>query len=305
VVVVEITKKEIQVFRAITLSTPQTLSQLAAATSTSQSYISTTLTNMRKKGLTQKTRNGKNKTPHLADTSHAIILRNMILNNPQANLNYLANKGTKILGPITCQNIRSFEELLETSGVSYMTLWNFMDKARGLGLVNRGETITINPRHEHVTRFVLSYARYIHETDARKHALDALLKWGCGDTFIFETKTRLSLQRTGISAFQDFGALFLTMKNLYTSTKETLKLEDHLVNHILAEGRENTLPILITWKLNKDSIDTEYIQNIAFKYRVSDVTEAVERYLDTEGRQRTEYLINWSEFNDKYKEYQT
>ncbi len=299
----EITKKEIQVFREITLNTPQTLSELAAATSTSQSYISTTLTNMNKKGLTQKTRNGKNKTPHPADTPHAVILRNMILNNPKANLDYLANKGTKILDPITCQNIRTFEELLETSGVSYKTLWSFMDRARGLGLISKGETITINPRHNMVARLVHEYTRYIHETDARTHAYDALLKWSCGDTFIFETKKRLNLQRTGISAFQEYGALFLTLKNLYTSTKETLKLENHLVNHILAEGKENILPLLITWRLNKDSIDTERIQSIAYKYRVSDVTEAVENYLDTEGRLKTEYLINWAEFNDKYKEY--
>jgi len=299
----EITKKEIQVFKEITLNTPQTLSELAAATSTSQSYISTTLTNMRKKGLTQKTRNGKNKTPHPADTTHATILRNMILNNPQTNLNYLANKGTKILGPIACQNIRTFEELLETSGVSYKTLWSFMDKARGLGLVSKGKTITINPRHEQVARLVQAYTRYIHETKARTYANDALLKWSCGDNFIFETKTRLKLQRTGISAFQDYGALFLTLKNLYTNTTETLKLEDHLVNHILAEGKENILPLLITWRLNKGSIDTAHVQSIAYKYRVSDVTEAVERYLDTEGKQKTEYLINWAEFNDKYKKY--
>lgn len=301
----EITKKEIQVFREITLNTPRTLSELAGATSTSQSYISTTLTSMGKKGLTQKTRNGKNKTPHLADTPHAIILRNMILNTPQTSLDYLANKGTKILTYIVCQNIRTLDELGKVSGISSKTIWRFMDRARGLGLVNRRKTITVNPRHEQVARFVHEYTSYIHETDARKHAHDALLKWSCGDTFIFETKTRLNLQRTGISAFQDHGALFLTLKNLYTSSNETLKLEDHMVNHILSEGRENILPLLITWRLNKDSIDTRYIQGIAFKYRVSDVSDAVERYLETEGKLRTEYLINWSEFNDKYKEYQT
>jgi hypothetical protein len=227
----------------------------------------------------------------------------MILNTPQTSLDYLANRGTIILTYIACQNIRTLDELSKVSGISSKTIWRFMDRARGLGLINRRKTITVNSRHEQVARFVHEYTRYIHETDARKHAHDALLKWSCGDTFIFETKTTLTLQRTGISAFQDHGALFLTLKNLYTSSNETLKLEDHMVNHILSEGRENILPLLITWRLNKDSIDTEYIQNIAYKYRVSDVTDAVERYLDTKGKLRTEYLINWSEFNDKYKEY--
>lgn len=301
----EITKKEIKAFREITLNTPQTLSELAVATSTSQSYITTTLTSMIKKGLIQKIRNGKNKIPRTADTPHAITLRNMILNSPQANIDYLANKGTKILAHITCQNIRTLDELRKVSGVSSRTIWRFMDKARGIGLVNKKETITINTRHDHVAQFIRTYTRYIHETNARTYADDALLKWGCGDRFIFESKKRLDLQRTGISAFQDHGALFLTLKHLYASSDDPLKLEDHLVNHLLSEGTENILPLLITWRLNQKSIDRDYTQRTAYRYRVSETTEAVQKYLDTKGTERTDYLINWAEFNDKYREYQT
>ena len=47
----EITKKELQLFRAITLTNPETVSELAQTTSTSLSYVSTTLKRLEKKRL--------------------------------------------------------------------------------------------------------------------------------------------------------------------------------------------------------------------------------------------------------------
>ena len=300
-----LTKKEIQLFKEITLNTPKTLSELAAATKTSLSYTSTTLNNMVKKGLIQKTRIGKNKIPYPENTPHATILRNIILNNPPTNIDFLANNGTRILAPIICQNIETIEELSMASGTSYRALWMFMDKARSRGLITVGETISANPRHEQVFQFVKAYNRYIHENQARAYSHDAVVKWSCGDDYLFETKKKLSLQRTGISAFQNYGALFLTLTTLYTNTKSNLKLEDHLINHLLSEKTENILPLLITWKLHEYNIDKDYIKKKAYRYKIHEITEAVQRYLDTKGAQKTDYLINWVEFNDKYKEYMT
>ena len=296
-------KKEIQVFKEIALNAPQTSNELAKATFTSQSYLSTSLKNMKKKGFIIKTRNGMQITPQIADTLHALILRDLILSNPQSNLDYITNKGFKILAVLACQNIRTIEELCDASNTSYMTLWKYMKKAGEIGLMQHKDTITISPRYEQVIEFVRAFTKYIHETKARKYADDALIKWSCGENYLFETRETLDLQRTGISAFQDFGALFLTPKKLYTSSKEALKLEDHLINHILSEGEENTLPLLITWRLNRDKINSKYIQKKAYRYRILEITDAVQRYLDLKGKEKRDYFINWTEFNDKYREY--
>ncbi len=298
-----LTKKEIQVFREITLNGPQIASELTEVIRTSESYLSTILQKMTKKGLVKRTRNGKNKTLQIAETAHASILQNMILNNPQTNLSYLTNKGTQIIAALTCQNIRTKEELSEASNTSNMTLWKYMKKTRETGLIQNNETITISQRYEQVTEFIKAYTKYLNETKARKQANDALIKWSCGEKYLFETRETLNLQHTGISAFQDYGALFLTTRNLYTNTNETLSLEDHLINHILSEGKENTLPLLITWRLNREKINPIYIKNKAYKYRISEITDAVQRYLNTKGKEKQDYLINWTEFNNKYKEY--
>lgn len=298
-----ITKKEIQVFREITLNGPQIASELTKDTRIPESYLSTILQKMTKKGLIKRTRNGKNKILEIAETAHASILQNMIQNNPQTNLNYLTNKGTQILATITCQNIRTKEELSEASNTSNMTLWKYMKKTQEIGLIQNNETITTSPRYEQVTEFVKTYTKYTNENKARKQANDALIKWSCGEKYLFETRETLNLQPTGISAFQNYGALFLTTKNLYTNTNEPLNLEDHLINHILSEKKENTLPLLITWRLNREKINPTYIKTKAYRYRISEITDAVQRYMDTKGREKQSYLINWTEFNNKYKEY--
>jgi len=299
----EITKKELQTLKAITLTDPETIKELAQTISTSLSYTSTTLKRLQEKGFINKRRNSKEKKPQIADTHHAATLRALILDSPNLNLDVLANKGTIILATIACQNLRTAKELQEASGASYGTLWRFVDAARGMGLIQKNDTITINSTYSRVTQLVESYQRYIHQKEALKHADDANVKWGCRCEYIFETTKTLDLQATGASAFRDYGALFLTPRNLYTNTREKLRLEDHLINHVLSEGRQNTLPLLVAWKLNADSIDTEYLNRKAYRLKASEVTDAAQRYIETRGREKPDYLLNWAEFTDKLREY--
>jgi len=299
----EITKKEIQLFREIALNNPETVSKLSQTTSTPLSYTSTILKKMQKKGLITQHSNGKEKHPHIAYTPHASILRSFILDRPHINLDILANKGIPILATITCQNLRTTDEFLEASGVSYRTLWGFMNKARGMGVIHKNETFTISPRHEYIAKFIEAYQGYIHQIKAKEHSVDALVKWGCRDNFIFETKDILDLQRTGISAFQDYGALFFTLRNLYSSVKYKLRLEDHIINHILSERKQNTVPLLIIWRLNWNNLDTEYINKKAYRLKAFEITNAIQRYMQSKGKEKPDYLLNWREFTEKYGDY--
>lgn len=299
----EITKKELLILKTLILTNPETTTELAQTISTSLSYTSTTLRKLQKKGFINQQRNSKEKKPQIADTYHATTLRALILDSPHLNLDILANKGAVVLATITCQNLRTVKELREASGVSYRTLWSIMDTAREMGLIKQNDTITINSNYSKITQLIESYQRYIHQKKAERQADDANVKWGCRDKYIFETKKTLDLQPTGTSAFRDYGALFLTPRNLYTNTKDKLRLEDHLINHILSEGKQNTLPLLVTWKLNANNIDTMYLNKKAYRLKASDVTDAVQKYFETRGRTKPDYLLNWTEFTEKLREY--
>jgi len=299
----KLTKKELQLFKAVALFIPDTTTQLAKITNTSLSYTSTTLKKLGKKGLITQQRYNNEKKPQIAETQHASRLRRIIQETPHLNLDIIANKATTILAALTCKNIRTNQELLEESDVSYSTLWNYIEAARGIGLIHKSDTITISPRYHEIKEFIQSYQNYIHQKQATKLAQDAHIKWGCQDTYIFETTKTLNLQPTGISAFKKYGALFLTPRNLYINTEKPLRLEDHIINHILSEGKQNTLPLLIVWSLNVDKIDTEYLNQRSYRLKTKNITETVQTYLQTRGKQKPEYLINWTEFTEKLKEY--
>jgi hypothetical protein len=55
--------------------------------------------------------------------------------------------------------------------------------------------------------------------------------------------------------------------------------------------------------LNKDDIDTEYLNKKAYRLKASTIIYAVQTYLKTEGKEKPEYLLNWIEFTEKLREY--
>lgn len=299
----ELTKKELKIFKTIVQTNPETIKETSKQTDTPLSYTSTTLNNLQEKGMINLQRHGNTKKPTVADTTHAETLRTLILEQPNYDIEFLANRGTTILATIQCQNLETLEEITEASGASYRTLWQYMEKTRGRGIIQKKNTYYIGPSHPQIQAFVESYTGYTNLRKAKRHASDAVIKWSCPKEYIFETEAKLNLQATGASAFHEYGALFYTTKNLYTSKKEKQSLEDHLINHILSEGTRNTLPLLITWRLNKDKIDIRYLKDKARRLKTLETIEDIRTYLETEGENRANYLLNWNEFTAKYRDY--
>ena len=65
----------------------------------------------------------------------------------------------------------------------------------------------------------------------------------------------------------------------------------------------NTPPLHITWMLNKDHIDTEYLDKRAYRLKASTVTDAIQTYIETKGKETPEYLLNWMELTERLREY--
>ena len=65
----------------------------------------------------------------------------------------------------------------------------------------------------------------------------------------------------------------------------------------------NTPPLHITWMLNKYHIDTEYLDKRAYRLKASTVTDAIQTYIETKGKETPEYLLNWMELTERLREY--
>jgi len=300
-----LTRKQLDLLSRVVTHKELTVNDLSTTTNTPLPYTSSMLKELQNKGFIKTEKEGNSKTIQLADTQHASLLRKMILDQPHINLDVLTNKRPRILAAINCLNLRTWKEMQEAADTSYLTLQRHMALFREMGLIQKKQAYIISPRFQTLREFLEAYQEYTQRKEAQRHANDAIVKWGCGDQFLLETEEHLNLTATGITAFPQYRAPFITAKNLYlhTGKDRPLTLEDHLINHVLSEGVSNIMPLLITWRLNQDNIDKDELKAKAYKFRVDETINSVIDYLDTEGAVKAPFLPDWDEFTNKYREY--
>lgn len=300
-----LTKGQLKLLACIVAVNKIRVTELADSLETSRSYTSRVLKGLHSKGFININREGTRKTATVADTQHAVSLRRLMLDQPHLNLGFLANKGISILAAINCLNLRTWDEIEEYSGASFVTLRKYMTEFKEIGLVQKRKAYFISPRFSALKEFLGAYQDYTHLKEALRYAPDALVKWGCGERFLIKTDRTLNLQATGITAFPIYGAKFITVKNLYIHTKKDsgTTIEDHLINHVLSEKTSNMLPLLITWRMNYERVNEESMREKAYRYKIREPVDAVFKYLKTQGRDRPPFLPEWNEFNERYREY--
>jgi DNA-binding MarR family transcriptional regulator len=302
-----LTKKELKLLRIIAEWPNMTITEISEATNTPISYSSRIISRLERKGLATTDKMGNTKKVAFADTGHGILLRQQMLENSHMNLDFLANTGLKILATIDCLNLLTWEEIQEYTGVSYSALRPKMNQFTEIGLVEKKRSYRIHPRFTTLREFLQAFQSYINNQTAKRLAEDAVVKWECCNKFLLETVKTLRLQATGTSAFISYGAPFITATNLYLYEKkksmEPLRLEDHLLNHVLANRQTNITPYLVTWALNRNEIDKATIIKKARIHGLDDTIEATINYFDTRGKERPLYMPSWSELNNRVKEY--
>jgi len=305
VIIASLTKKELQIISKLIENGNITAKTLSEKSNTSPQSMSRYIKNLKRKGFIQTQKKGYSKKISLAETHHALLLREQLLTNKHMNLSPITNTGIQILGTINCLNLKTWEEIMEHADVSYRALRPKMSQFKSIGLVIKNDNYEINSRFSILKEFVSSYIEYLYAQKVKKQAQDAQIKWCCGKTCIFETEKKLDLQQTGMSAFPNYGALFFSTRNLYIlSSKTKLRFENHVINHILSEQKQNSLPLLITWKLNEDKIDISYLKKQAYLYKIPEIVDNIINYLQTEGKRKPEYLPEWNDFIMKYRDYE-
>ena len=302
-----LTKKELKLLRIIAERPHMTITEISEAANTPISYSSRAISRLERKGLATTNKMGNIKTVAFADTGHGILLRQQMLENSHMNLGFLANTGIRILATINCLNLLTWEEIHEYSGVSYSALRPKMNQFTEVGLVEKKKSYRIHPRFTTLREFLQAFQSYINNQTAKRLAEDAVVKWECCTRFLLETVKKLRLQATGTTAFISYGTLFITPTNLYLyekrKTMEPLRLEDHLLNHVLAYRQTNITPYLVTWALNRNNIDKATIIKKARIHGVDDIIEATINYFDTKGKEKPPYMPSWSELNSRVREY--
>jgi predicted transcriptional regulator len=307
----KLTPSELKVLIYLVAHEGASVAGAASALGLKVPQLSRAIASLSAKGLVYSRRKGKSKSTRLADTKHATLFRNMLLQLSHMKLaQLLSGASLEVLSVVCFTQSRSRKEIAHKSGISEAWVARILTSSRQVGIVVKADShYAISPRFKILADFVTEFRHYLNEKLARSFAKDAAILWQRNDEFIIETSKSpedKDFHLTGPSAFGRFSIpLFMPTSYYYHSwsTKE-LKLEDLIVHSLLLPHSERvTIAALLVWKKNKKSTRTPYLFQKAGEYGVKELAEDMKRYIETEGRERTSELPPWEELMSRAEEY--
>jgi len=302
-------KSELQILRELSKG-KQSLPKIRKAISLKPALLSYNLKKLQKKGLTQTTEEGNRKYACFNETSHAELLRDLLIRYDHVDWeNILTGKTIDIL----FQALSAKEGNL--SGFSKATRWRYLKELRGRGII--GETqkrYQINSRFQVLIDFLKEYQRYFANKISKTLSENAVILWQEDMEFLVRVpkaakppsddfhKTATSiLPQYDLPLFSEFDIYF------YSTNKKAIKPEDAILHTLLAEPgsvRYTTYALLLLKKI-QNGVDKEYLLKEAERFRLKNQVIGMLEFLETHRRPEGQPLSlpTWNEFMAKANDY--
>lgn len=304
-----------------------TVGKLGGALGLHTSQVSRSVNSLAEKGVLSISRLGVSKKVGFSDTKHADLLRRLMAE--LAPLNPEKILGSSYLEVLSCLSFRKADtnDLLSETGLAVRTVRPILKELRQRGIVLKNKegdgTYQISSRFSSIKEFVMEFRRYCNRKKALEMYSDTIVVWEQNREFIIrsssaEEKEAEGFLQTGISAFHKYGVQLLVPDIYYyfyspknknrKGGEEVLRLEDIITHTVLIDEAPSPrimMAVLLLWKKNERSIDTNYLSLVSNRYGKLEIIRKIERYLSTEGigEERPEGFPKWDEFLSKSKEY--
>jgi len=307
-----LTESEIKYLETISTDGNVSISHLCNKTKSLPSMVRRSLGSLEEKGFIKKYRVGLTKEISLADSKHASLFRDMVLESRHIPFHkYLSGSSLEVLSAICFQSLGTRKEICRHSNISEPSVARVFLKLRRVGIMQkRGSSYSLSPRFEVLKNFVIEFRHYLSQKIAKKFSQDSVILWERNDEFIIESSTKKEdegdFHLTGPSAFARFGIqLFMMISYHYHSPRiKELRLEDVITHSFLIPMSQRTmLPVLLVWKKNEKNINRENLSNISEKYGVRKFIDSIYDYFNSKGKQKIEEFPTWEEFKSKAMEY--
>jgi predicted transcriptional regulator len=305
-------ESEIKILEVICTEGNVSVSQLCEKTNFIPSMVRRSLASLDRKGFIKKYRVGLPKEISLSDSKHALIFRDMVLESRHIPFHkYLSGSSLEVLSAICFLNLGTRKEIQEHSNISEPSVARVFLKLKHVGIMQKKESkYVLSPRFEALKNFVIEFRHYMNQKIAKEFTKNSVILWEKNDEFIIESNTKKengnNFHLTGPSAFGRFGIqLFMTVSyHFYSPRKKELGLEDVITHSFLIPMSQRImLPVLLVWKKNDKSINRERLMNVAERYGVRKLVNAIYDYFNSEGKQKIEEFPTWEEFRSKADEY--
>ena len=289
-----LTRPEITAFKELAKH-ELSISELADALNKSNPMASLVVKSLKEKGFAETTKKGVRRIARIAPTSHAQYLLNLIENEPYVPWeNVLSYSNSKVLLNLWFSSSLGKE-------VSNITKWRALRNLAAHGMLAESGKVSSN---EKVRQFVGAYADYISRTIAtRILPIGSVVIWRKGDSYFFKTKQVLKqhpgFHQTAISVFPRYGIRFITNEKYYffDAKVKSLNLEDYLLHTLLIDPTSETYSRYALLLLLKEArkVAKDRLRESSKEYGLRELTDALLRYVETDGRERSFPLPKWDE----------
>jgi DNA-binding MarR family transcriptional regulator len=306
-------KIELKIAKVLARRDGITVSEVGQALGLHASQVSKAVNSLAEKGILNTSRLGLFKKVRFSDTKHAELLRRITVElahlDPEK---ILASSYLEVLSCLSSMKADT-KDILSETGLAERTVRPILKELRQRGIVlkEKDGILQIGDRFPLIKEFAMEYRRYCNQKKALEQYSDAILLWEQNREFIIrssEAEERDGFLWTGISAFHKYGIQLFAPDFYYyfhSPRKGALRLEDIIVHVFLTEppSPRILLAALLLWKKNEKSIDADYLTSISDRHGKLQIIRSIERYLNTEGKERSEGFPKWGEFTSKAKEY--
>ena len=219
-------KSELQILRELSKG-KQFLSEIRKSLSLKPALLSYNLKKLKKKGLIQTTEEGNRKYACFSETSHAELLRDLLIRYDHVDWeNILTGKTIDIL----FQALSAKEGNL--SGFSNATLWRYLKELRGRGII--GETqkrYQINSRFQVLIDFLKEYQRYFVNKISKTLSENTVILWQeAGISSLGHQKLRSGYLKTSTKLLPQYlhNMIFRFFQNLISTFTQQAKDQSNL-----------------------------------------------------------------------------
>jgi hypothetical protein len=230
----------------------------------SANWITEVLVDLEKEGLIIKKRDyparGSRISVDVANTSHALKLKELIFNYPTINFEDILADSRVLFLAAASEDWIDTEEAAKLARISKYAIDRYRPVLKNRGIIVKKEGLyKINEKAWPLLKdFLVAYKNY--------PAANGIVRWKYNDEVIFESKKKLpGCAITGFTRYEEYGMKINTLSVLCRSPDEKLSKEEIFVHSLFEVSDPRTLHLAIVF-YSKNKLDHNKTMATAMKY---------------------------------------
>lgn len=290
-------KTELKILR--NFSEGDALKDIVEKIKISKGKISVAVKNLERFGFIIRERHNKRIFLKMGNTKHASLLFDFLKEYP-----YLPVEKLLTQRRIAMLSVIENEPcvIAKIAGVSCQTVYNAIKDFLKYGILVKKNGYKINPRHRVLKAFVFDFQSFLNRMEIAKADEEAILIWEQGPEFLIKTHKEIKEKNyflTAVSAFKNFGLLFIPSYNYYFYSRRNLTISDIIIHTVLASphSKTNIAYACLLYQKTKP----KDLMEIAKIYKMEEKASKIIKYVDE--KQDFGDFPNRGEYNELLEEY--